>query len=695
MNSAPTTDGKSPAMAEKVSSYVADEWYTASDDGVEVLDASTGQPVAQVSSTGLDVERMVRHAKDVGGPALRELTFHQRAVILKGLVKHLSANTDLFFAESAKAGATLNDARVDVLGGIGVLAVYASKAFKELPDGTVYVAEGSPEKLGKGEKYVGQDIYTSRHGVAVFLNAFNFPVWGMLEKFAPTLLAGLPMIVKPATPTSYITAVVFRSIIESGLLPAGSLQLIAGAVGDLFEHLDGQDSVAFTGSADTAALLRSHPQLAANGVRLNVEADSVNVSILGPDAQPGTEEFGLYVKGVQREMTDKTGQKCTAIRRCLVPEELVQPMLDALRTRLDRIVVGDPRTGETSMGPLVSQHQRDEVMAAVDVLRKAADVVIGGPESLRLGSGDGDKGAFFPPTVLLARDPWAPELHHIEAFGPVVTVIPYRDAREAIDLTALGGGGLVASVVSHDPDFVRGVVLGLAPYHGRILVLDRDDAAEATPHGGALPHLVHGGPGRAGGGEELGGIRAVLNQMQITSVAGSPSALVSITGRWNSFAPQITTDVHPFRRYFEELQLGETLITGTRTLSLDDIETFAAMTGDTFYAHMDEEAATASPLFGGRVIHGYFVISAAAGLFVDPAPGPVLANFGLENLRFIRPVYPGDTIRVRLTCKDKSPKGNEYGEVRWDVGVTNQDEILVAAYDILTINAFAPPKANH
>ncbi len=674
-------------MTHTVSSYVGDAWFTARDIGAEVLDPSTGDPVALVSATGLDVAALLEHARGVGGPALRALTFHQRAALLRDLADYLSDRVGEVHDAYATAGGTLADARVDVEGGVQTLGVYARRAMRDLPDDTVY-SDGAPQRLGSSD-FLGQTVYTSRHGVAVFINAFNFPVWGMLEKLAPALLAGLPMIVKPATATAHLTEIAFRQIVESGILPAGSLQLVAGSVGDLLDRLDGQDSVAFTGSAATAAKLRSCAAVVERGTRFNAEADSLNATILGPDAGPDSEEFGLFIKSVVREVTAKTGQKCTAIRRVLVPEALVGGVVDALRGKLAKVVIGDPRIAGTTMGPLVSRAQRDEVASAVRRLMKGADAVIGGPDSqITLGSGDLDKGAFFPPTVLVATDIRDPELHRIEAFGPVTTVFPYTDATDAAELAALGEGSLVASVVSYDRDFVTAIVRAIAPFHGRVLILNRDDAKAAAPHGAVLPTLIHGGPGRAGGGEELGGIRGVLHQMQATSVAGPPDMLVGVTGRWNAFASPATSDgVHPFRKHFEDLAIGETLVTGTRTITLDDIEAFAALSGDHFYAHMNEAAAAANPLFGARVAHGYFVLAAAAGLFVDPDPGPVLANFGLDRLRFVKPVYPGDTIRVRLTVKSKVVRFDGSGEVTWDVGVTNQDGEPVAGYDLLTINA--------
>ena len=676
-------------MTRTVGSYVAGNWYTATDPGVRVLDPSTGEAVATVSSAGLDVAATLAYARSVGGPALRTLTFHQRAGLLADLAEYLGSRTAELHEQYGTAGGTLFDAKVDVEGGIGTLAVYARRARRDLPDDTIY-AEGPPQRLGSSE-FVGHTVYSSRRGVAVFINAFNFPVWGMLEKLAPALLAGLPAIVKPATATAHLAELAVRQIVDSGILPAGALQLVSGSVGDLLDRLDGQDSIAFTGSAATAAKLRNCAAVVQRGTRFNAEADSLNATILGPDATPDTPEFALFVKTVIRELTGKTGQKCTAIRRVLAPSALVGDVVEALRGKLSAVVIGDPRVAGTTMGPLVSRAQRDEVAAAVRALQAGAEVVIGGPDAvIDLASGDADAGAFFAPTVLVAGDTRHPDLHRVEAFGPVTTVFGYDDARDAAELAALGEGSLVASVVSHDPAFVREVVREIAPFHGRIFVLDRDDAKTAAPHGAVLPTLIHGGPGRAGGGEELGGLRGVLHQMQATSVAGSPDMLVGIVGRWNAFATEVAGDEHPFRKYYDDLAVGETLHTGTRTLTLQDIEAFAELSGDRFYAHMDEVAAAANPLFGGRVAHGYLVLSAAAGLFVDPDPGPVLANFGLERLRFVKPVFPGDTIAVRLTVKQKTIRPDGSGEITWDVGVTNQNGELVAGYDLLTINALRP-----
>ncbi|MFI0355746.1 phenylacetic acid degradation bifunctional protein PaaZ [Actinomadura sp. 9N407] len=680
-------------MSALLESYAAGRWFRAADGGEPLLDAATGEEVARVSGRGLDIAAMVRHARETGGPALRSLTFHERAALLKALAKHLTAGKEELYALSVRTGATSRDTMVDVDGGIGTLFSYASKGVRELPNDTV-VLDGALERLGKGGTFVGQHLYASRPGVAVQINAFNFPVWGMLEKLAPALLAGLPSIVKPASQTAYLTELAVRQIIESGILPEGALQLLAGGARGLLDELTVQDSVAFTGSAHTAGILRRHPNVLDGGVVLGVEADSLNCSILGPDVRPDDPEFDLFVKGVATEMTVKAGQKCTAIRRVLVPAAMAGPVTDALAARLAKVTVGDPRNPEVRMGALASLGQRDEVRKAVEALRASAEVVAGDPRGGPLLDGDPERGAFMTPLLLRAR-PGAAEPHDVEAFGPVSTVLAYDGLDEAIALAARGKGSLAASVVTHDPDVARSVVLGLAPWHGRVLVLDRDDAGESTGHGSPLPVLVHGGPGRAGGGEELGGVRAVLHHMQRTAVQASPDLLTAVTGRWTAGAARAESGVHPFRKPLADLRIGDTIASARRTVTLEDIGHFAEFTGDTFYAHTDPEAAARNPLFGGIVAHGYLVVSLAAGLFVDPAPGPVLANFGVDALRFLTPVKADDAIAVVLTVKEITPRGGaDYGEVRWDAVVTNQDDRPVATYDVLTLVARTWPVAS-
>ncbi|MEV0953831.1 phenylacetic acid degradation bifunctional protein PaaZ [Promicromonospora sp. NPDC050249] len=675
-------------------SYVAGRWFRGTDDGEPVLDAVTGQEVTRVSSHGLDFAALVAHARDVGGPAVRRLTFHERATLLKELALHLSGSKDDFYALSLRTGATRRDSMVDIDGGIGTMFSFASKGKRELPDDTV-VLDGALEPLGKGGTFVGQHLYTSRPGVAAQINAFNFPVWGMLEKLAPAFLAGLPSIVKPGSQTAYVTEAVVRQIIASGILPEGSLQLVCGSAGTLLDELGEQDAVAFTGSAHTAAILREHPAVLHRGVRLGVEADSLNCSILGPDVTVEDPEFDLFVKGVVTEMTVKAGQKCTAIRRVIVPEALADAVVEAISARLARITVGDPADESVRMGALASLGQRDEVRKAIEALRTSADIVYGDPAHVDVVGADAERGAFLSPVLLRAR-PGAAEPHDVEPFGPVATVLTFGTVEEAVDLAARGRGSLVASLATHDPQVAREVARGLAPWHGRLLILDRDDAAESTGHGSPLPMLVHGGPGRAGGGEELGGVRAVLHHMQRTAIQGSPDMLTAVTGRWTTGSRRVLDGVHPFRKSLAELRVGDTIETATRTVTLDDINHFAEFTGDTFYAHTDPEAAAANPFFGGIVAHGYLVVSLAAGLFVDPAPGPVLANFGVDGLRFLTPVKVDDTIRVSLTVKQITPRTSaDYGEVRWDATVTNQDGELVATYDVLTLVAKTAHRTDH
>jgi oxepin-CoA hydrolase / 3-oxo-5,6-dehydrosuberyl-CoA semialdehyde dehydrogenase len=674
-------------MTAVLESYVTGKWVAPEGDAVPLINAVTGEEVSRFPSGTLDVPAVIAYGREVGGPALRALTFHQRASALKALGKLLMSRKDEFYPISAATGATTRDSAIDVDGGFGTLFSYASKGVRELPNDTIYL-DGGTEILGRGGTFVGQHIYTSRPGVAVQINAFNFPVWGMLEKLAPAFLAGVPSIVKPAHQTAYLTEAVFRVIVESGLLPEGSVQLVCASPRALLDHLDSQDIVLFTGSASTAAKLRSHPNVVERGVRFNAEADSLNCSILGPDATPDTPEFDLYIKQLVAEMTTKAGQKCTAIRRALVPAELVDDVVEATSVRLSKIVVGNPDAEGVRMGALASLDQREEVLRSLKSLRDAATLVFGDPDLFTVEGADSARGAFLPPLLLRAQDPYAAALHEVEAFGPVSTVIGYRDLDDAIALAARGKGSLVGSLVTHDPAVARKVAIGIAPYHGRILVLDRDDAKESTGHGSPLPTLVHGGPGRAGGGEELGGIRGVLHFMQRTAIQAGPDIMTAITGRWTAGATRSTTDVHPFRKHLEELQIGDTIVGGPRVVSLEDIDHFAAFTGDTFYAHTDPAAAAANPLFGGIVAHGYLVVSLAAGLFVEPNPGPVLANFGVDGLRFLTPVKAGDALIVTLTAKQLTPRlSADYGEVRWDAVVTNQNDEPVATYDVLTLVA--------
>jgi len=672
----------------KLANRVMDRWVDGDGDGRALVSAVDGSAIAAISSDGLDFADVLDHAKRIGGPNLRRLTFHERGELIKALAKHLNDNKAAFYELSYKTGATKPDGWIDIDGGISTMFVMSSKGRREMPNDTVYL-DGPPEILSRNGSFVGQHIYTSRPGAAVHINAFNFPVWGMLEKLAPTLLAGVPAIIKPASSTAYLTEAVVRSMVDSGLLPDGSVQLICGGVGDLFDHLTCQDTIAFTGSKATAEKLQQHPTVVREAVTFTAETDSLNCSILGADATPDTPEFELFVKEVVREMTAKAGQKCTAIRRVIAPAACAAELTRALSDALGRIRVGNPTNRDVDMGALASMGQRREVSDRIGDLSKEADIVFGGDASFDLVDADAERGAFFMPTLLHCERPLsARAVHSVEAFGPVATVLPYANNDEAIELARLGGGSLAGSVFTRDDAIARELILGCAPYHGRMLVINRDCAKESTGHGSPLPHLIHGGPGRAGGGEELGGVRGVLHYMQRSAIQGSPQTLSVIGNRWVAGAAEHTSEQHPFRKTFEQLVIGDTLRSDERQVTLADIEHFAEFTGDTFYAHMIDEAAKKNPFFEGRVAHGYLIVSFAAGLFVDPDFGPVLANYGIDNLRFLTPLNIDDTMRVRLTCKQKTLRGDTgYGEVRWDTEVKNQDDEIVAQYDVLTMVA--------
>ena len=670
-----------------VQSFAAGQWIASGSGARNIASAITGEVIATAGNDALNVQSMLGHAREVGGPALRKMTFHDRAKMLKAVALYLMERKQALYDLSYDTGATLSDHKIDVDGGIGTMMVFAAKGRREMPDGHVYL-DGPPEQLGRTGAFMGRHICTPLQGVAVHINAFNFPVWGMLEKLAPTLLAGVPAIVKPATATCYVTEACVRMMLDSGLLPEGALQLVSGGLGDMLDHLECQDAVAFTGSADTALMLRGNPRLMQHSVRFASEQDSLNASVLGPDATPGTPEFDLFVKEVQREMTAKAGQKCTAIRRIMVPQAQVDAVIAAISARLAKTAIGNPRLEGTRMGALVSASQKRDVLAKAALIGAEAERVFGDPGSFAVEGADKDKGAFVPPMLFHCADPDnALRVHDTEAFGPVSTIMPYRDLPHAIQLLNKGQGSLVASVITNDGDVAREVALGAAAFHGRLYFNNRISMAEATGHGAPLPHMVHGGPGRAGGGEELGGIRGVMHYMQRTAIQGSPDILTAIGQQWVPGAVEISDRDHPFTRTFGDLDLGETFNSASRQVTLEDIETFAHFTGDTFYAHMDEEAAKANPFFPGRVAHGYLLLSFAAGLFVQPDPGPVLANTGLDNLRFMAPVAAGDSIRVRLTVKQKTPRNDEYGEVRWHVTLYNQNDEAAAEYELLTMNA--------
>jgi oxepin-CoA hydrolase/3-oxo-5,6-dehydrosuberyl-CoA semialdehyde dehydrogenase len=697
-------------MTDYLPSYVRGAWWTpalrhaqgpdgerlpngtAASTGTEVRDASTGEVVTTVSTEGLDLAGALEYARMTGHASLAALTFHQRAVLLKQFAIALTARKDELYALSARTGATRGDSWVDIDGGIGVLFSYSGKGRRELPNSTVHV-DGPVEPLSKDGSFLGRHVHTTLPGVAVQINAFNFPVWGSLEKFAPAFLAGMPTLVKPATPTGYLAEAMVRILVESGLLPAGSLQLVSGSVPDLFEHLRLGDIVGFTGSASTAERLKAHAAVQTGGVRFTAETDSINASVLGTDAVEGTPEFDAYVRQLVTEMTTKAGQKCTAIRRAIVPSSSADAVIAAVQARIaEKTVLGDPRADGVTMGPLASIAQRDEVLRQVQKLQDAGGrVVVGTTDAPDVRRADGTTGAspdgaFVAPLLLRFDDAQADAAHTVEAFGPVSSLLTYDSTADAVALVARGGGSLVTSIATHDAAQAVELATGIAPFNGRMLLLDRDDARSSTGHGSPLPNLVHGGPGRAGGGEELGGIRAVLHHMQRTAVQGSPEMLTALTGVWHTGSAANSGGRHPFRKSLADLRIGDQIVSASREVTLADIETFAHFTGDTFYAHMDETAAAANPFFPGRVAHGYLLVSWAAGLFVDPEPGPVLANSGLENLRFITPVSPGDAIRVELTAKQITPREtDEYGEVRWDAVIRNQDDELVATYDVLTL----------
>ncbi|MBW4048953.1 MAG: phenylacetic acid degradation bifunctional protein PaaZ [Proteobacteria bacterium] len=672
-------------------SYLADQWFGREPLDV-LLDASSGVAAASTHAEKPDFAAGLHHARRQGVHGLLALDFQERAQRLKQLSKHLSEHKEELYAWSTHTGATRADGWIDIEGGIATLSAYASLGSNELPSGNV-LHEGPVVSLGRKGHFVGSHILVPREGVAVHIDAFNFPIWGLLEKFAPSFLAGMPCIAKPATSTSYLTWALVRRMLQWGGLPVGSLQLVIGSTGDLLDRLDGQDIVTFTGSAATAAKLRANPNLLSRGVPFNAEADSLNSAILAPDVKPEDAEFELFAEEIVREMRVKAGQKCTAIRRIMVPRRQLEALSQRLREKLSKIVVGDPRSSDVQMGPLASKAQQADVLAQLQRLRKDCATVYDGGEHPFAPGAHAQTGAFVGPTLLLCERPSeVAEIHDVEVFGPVSTLLPYDDMDEALELAARGQGSLVATIATRDAATASHAVRRAAVHHGRVLILDAQAAQESTGHGAPLPMLKHGGPGRAGGGEELGGLRAVTHYLQRTAVQGSPSMVAAVVGEYIRGAARIESDVHPFRRHFEELQIGESLLTHRRTVTEADIVAFGGISGDYFYMHFDEIAARQSP-FGQRIAHGYFVLSAAAGLFVSPAPGPVLANYGLDTLRFIKPVRIGDTIRARLTCKRKTDRrktdaqGRGQGVVTWDVEVRNQDEDLVASYDILTLVA--------
>jgi oxepin-CoA hydrolase/3-oxo-5,6-dehydrosuberyl-CoA semialdehyde dehydrogenase len=673
---------------QEICSFSAGKWIGCDDEARPIFSAITGDLIARVGNSTLDIDVMLDFARTVGGPSLRAMTFHDRARLIKAIALVLKEKKQLLYDISFSTGATQKDHLIDIDGGIGTLFSFASIGRREMPDDQIYL-DGSVERLSRNGTFLGQHVCTSLQGVAVHINAFNFPVWGMLEKLGPALLAGVPAIVKPATATCHVTELCVRIIIESGILPKGALQLVCGGIGDTLSRLISQDVVSFTGSASTAIHLRSQPHLIENSIRFIAEQDSLNASILGPDTALDSPEFDLFAEEVKREMITKAGQKCTAIRRIFVSQVHLNQMIETLKKQLASISVGDPRLSETDMGALVSNVQKRDVLEKVSLIGRQADRVFGDPDNFDVIGTEVDNGAFVPPLLFYCSDPdTAVNVHDTEVFGPVSTIMAYRDIDHAIELANRGQGSLVASVITNDPEVARQAVLGAGAFHGRLYFNNRKSMQESTGHGSPMPQMLHGGPGRAGGGEELGGIRGVLNYMQRTAVQGSPDILTQISKKWVPGAGQTFKPDHPFTRTFGALEIGETLETKSRKISADDIEHFAHFTGDTFYAHMDEAAAKRNPFFPGRVAHGYLLLSFAAGLFVQPDEGPVLANTGLDNLRFMKPVQAGDSIKVCLTVKHKTPRNESYGEVRWHVSLSNQDNALLAEYELLTMNAY-------
>lgn len=674
---------------KQLKNYAEGKWVTAKEDGSTLHNAITGEAIFTASSEGLDFGAMMEYARKVGGPKLRKMTFQERGRMLKALAFHLMDRKDYFYEVSAYTGATKADSWVDIEGGIGNLFANASLR-RQLPDETYYV-DGEAAKLSREGTFIGHHIMVPKEGVAIHINAFNFPVWGMLEKIAVNLLAGVPAIVKPATLTSFLTEAVFEEIIKSEILPEGALQLICGSARGILDTVETGDVVTFTGSASTGQKLKSHPRLISEAVPFNLEADSLNASVLGPDVQPGSAEFDIFIKEVAREITTKAGQKCTAVRRIIVPQDKVEDVQIALGKRLAGSIIGDPSVEGVRMGSLAGQDQREEVREKIQELAKSQAIVIGDLENFEVKGADKNKGAFLPPIVFLNDDPInKTDCHNIEAFGPVSTIIPYSDLDNAIELVKMGRGSLVCSIVTADDDVARDFVLGAASMHGRILVLNQECAKESTGHGSPMPLLVHGGPGRAGGGEEMGGKRGVLHYMQRTAIQGSPSTISRITNVYQHGGKRNETVEHPFQKYFEDLKVGDSLTTAKHTVTEADITNFANVSGDNFYAHMDATSLEGT-IFEGRVAHGYFILSKAAGLFVDAKKGPVLLNYGIDECRFTKPVYPGMTIGVKFTCKQKTDQEKRSeddvakGIVRWLVDVYDDEGETVAIATILTM----------
>jgi oxepin-CoA hydrolase / 3-oxo-5,6-dehydrosuberyl-CoA semialdehyde dehydrogenase len=677
----------------KLENYVTGKWITGDGEGQPLYNAVTGDIVSHASTKGLDFQAITDYARTLGNPALRKMTFHERGNMLKALALHLRKHLDTFYRISYQTGATKADSWIDIEGGIGNLFANASLR-RKFPDES-FCIDGESHPLGKANTFMGTHILVPKEGVAIHINAFNFPVWGMLEKIAVNLLAGVPAIVKPATVTCYLTEAVVKEIIASGILPQGALQLVCGAAGDLLDHATSQDVITFTGSKSTALQLKANPKILGESVPFNMEADSLNCIVLGNDVTPGQAEWDIFIKEIRKEMTVKTGQKCTAIRRIFVPENKMEDVWKAITASLAQTTIGNPLNEKVRMGSLAGQTQRKEVRTQVEKLLATSQLIYGSLDSVEVIDADAKKGAFVSPLLLMNDKPFATaEPHEVEAFGPVSTIMPYKNMDDAIELSKKGKGSLCSSIVTADNKIAKQYVLGAATHHGRILVLNAECAKESTGHGSPLPLLVHGGPGRAGGGEEMGGIRGVKHYMQRVAIQGSPTSITEITNVYQPHAKGKDPGQHPFTKYFEELQIGDQLITEKRLITSEDIDRFADLSGDHFYAHI-KTTDFAGTMFEQQVAHGYFIISAAAGLFVDSyQKNPVLLNYGIDELRFTKPVYPGAEIYIRFTCKEKLPVDPKdendipKGIVKWLVEVLDTtDEPVVGVGTILTMVA--------
>ncbi|HMQ88108.1 MAG TPA: phenylacetic acid degradation bifunctional protein PaaZ [Flavilitoribacter sp.] len=678
----------------KLSHYILGKWTPHAGEGLPQYDAVTGEVIGTCGTEGLDYADIMAYGRQVGGAALRKMTFRERGLMLKKLAFRLHEIRQHYYPLSYRTGATKSDSWVDIDGGIGTLFAYASLR-RKLPDDYLWV-DGEQARLSKQGSFTGQHVFIPRQGVAIHINAFNFPIWGMLEKLSGNWLAGMPAVVKPSELTSFLAEAMVRDIIESGIVPEGALQLINGPGRGILDPVTGQDVVTFTGSASTGRLLRSHPAVIAEAVHFNMEADSLNAAVLGKDVNPGSEEFSLFIKEIRREMTAKCGQKCTAIRRVIVPADRLEAVEKALADSLAQTAIGNPGNEKVRMGALVSIGQREKVRTQLGELLRASTLVYGNPDQVEVLEADDRTGAFMSPLILRNESPFRQEAsHQVEAFGPIVTLMPYAETPEAVELVNKGKGSLVSTLCTADPEIAREYVLGAGPYHGRILILNRESAPESTGHGSPMPLLVHGGPGRAGGGEELGGLRGISHYLQRTALQGHPTMLTAVTNVYQPGGFQKETPVHPFRKYFEELEIGETLVTSRHTVTEADIVNFANVSGDHFYAHVDETALEGTP-FERRVAHGYWVLSKAAGLFVEPKKGPVLLNYGLEECRFTKPVYPGMTIGVKLTVKEKIAQEQRDDEdfrkgiVKWLADVTDETGETVAIATVLTMVKMKP-----